>query len=79
MSKNSRIESLEDKFEYPYDDLGDTRFEEWVQHQGAIGANKSLGYLEKNFCLLMDYLKLTIVTVPEHRIVKKVGRNKRNG
>src|SRR5260221_13688484 len=71
MGNKKRIEDLEEKFKDPRLELHDTGFEEWVQHQGAIGANRSLNSFKKDFYTLLDYLKLEVVTIPEHKVMKK--------
>jgi hypothetical protein len=64
MSKESRIEALEEKFEYPFLELSETSFQRFVELNSSCNCSKKL-------VALLDYLGLEVVSQSDYHVKKK--------
>lgn len=71
-----RVEELEDRFSFPYENLSDSGFDEWIQHRALMATHKSTGWVGSELKLLFDYLGLEIVTYSERKVVQKATEPK---
>lgn len=74
-----RLEKLEDKFDYPYTTLEDTKFEEWVERKAAQALHKLQGGVRGDLDALLQHLGLVVVVNPETKVIKKRPSSNRKG